>query len=136
MVFRQSTESRGMRLDAYLARTGLASRKEARGLIRRGAVQVDAEVCRESGCRITSERVTRGEEIVASPAEEMLLLLHKPTGLSGSRDDRETPLVFDLFDEALRRCALKIAGRLDRATSGLRALTTDGDLVHRLTYPR
>jgi len=124
-----------MRLDAYLARAGLASRKEARGLVRKGAVQVDGEVCRESQRRITSERVTLGGDTVESPAEEMDFLVHKPTGLSCSRDDREAPLIFDLLNETQRRRELKIAGRLDRATSGLLILTTDGDLVHRLTHP-
>jgi len=124
-----------MRLDAYLARAGMASRKEARGLIRRGAVGVDGEVCRDAQRRITNERVTLGESAVESPAECTDFLVHKPIGLSCSHDDRESPLVFDLLDEVQRRRGLKIAGRLDRATSGLLVLTTDGDFVHRLTHP-
>jgi 16S rRNA pseudouridine516 synthase len=124
-----------MRLDAYLARAGLTSRKEARGLIRRGAVQVDDQVCRDSQRRITSERVILGESVVESPVEQTDFLVHKPVGLSCSRDARESPLIFDLLDETLRRRDLKIAGRLDRATSGLLVLTTDGNFVHRLTHP-
>lgn len=124
-----------MRLDAYLSRAGLASRKEARGLIRRGAVQVDGEVCCDGQRRITSERVTLGDSAIESPAEQTDFLMHKPIGLACSHDDRESPLVFDLLDESLRRRGLRIAGRLDRATSGLLVLTTDGDFVHRLTHP-
>jgi len=124
-----------MRLDAYLARAGLASRREARALIRRGAVRVDGEVCRDGARRIGSERVAVGESPVESPAEVRDFLLHKPAGYSCSNDERESPLVFDLLDETLRRRSLLIAGRLDRATSGLLVLTTDGDLVHRLTHP-
>ena len=48
-----SDERSGMRLDAYLARAGLASRKEARGLIRRGAVTVDGEICRDGSRHVT-----------------------------------------------------------------------------------
>jgi len=124
-----------MRLDAFLARAGLASRKEARGLIRRGDVLVDGEICRDSARRIVGEKVALGEAPVASPADVRDFLLHKPVGLSCSNDDREAPLVADLLSETLRRRSLLIAGRLDRATSGLLILTTDGDLVHRLTHP-
>lgn len=125
-----------LRLDAYLARAGLASRREARGLIRRGAVAVAGEICREADRRVApDEAVTLRGEAVESPAERLDLLLHKPVGLSCSHDERESPLVFDLLSESLRRRGLRIAGRLDRATSGLLVLTTDGDLVHRLTHP-
>ena len=125
----------GIRLDAYLARAGLASRREARGLIRQGLVQVAGEVCRDASRRIAGEAVWLREERVNSPAELRDFVLHKPLGLSCSHDERESPLVFDLLSETLRRRGLRIAGRLDRATSGLLILTTDGDLVHRLTHP-
>jgi 16S rRNA pseudouridine516 synthase len=124
-----------MRLDAYLARAGLASRREARGLIRRGDVCLDGEICRDPARQITSESVALGEQAVDSPAVVQDFLLHKPVGFSCSNDDRESPLVSDLLSETLRRRSLLIAGRLDRATSGLLVLTKDGDLVHRLTHP-
>ena len=124
-----------MGLDAYLARAGVASRREARALIRRGAVRVDGVVCREGARRIDGERVSLGEDVVDDPAAGVDVLLHKPVGHACSHDAREAPLVGDLLSEPLRRRALRIAGRLDRATSGLLVLTTDGDLVHRLTHP-
>jgi 16S rRNA pseudouridine516 synthase len=128
-------EGAAMRLDAYLARAGLASRREARGLIRRGAVKVDGEICRDSARRIAGEVVVLDDRPVESPASVRDFLLHKPVGVACSHDDREAPLVFDLLDETLRRRSLHIAGRLDRATSGLLILTTDGDFVHQLTHP-
>jgi len=131
----KSDEIGGMRLDAYLARAGLASRREARRLIRRGAVTVDGEICRDGSRRITGEAVVLDDQSVASPINVRDFVLHKPTGLSCSHDEREAPLVFDLLDETLKRRSLRIAGRLDRATSGLLILTTDGDFVHRLTHP-
>jgi 16S rRNA pseudouridine516 synthase len=124
-----------MRLDAYLARAGLASRREARALIRRGAVRVDGEVCRDGARRIDGERVRLGEAVVEDPASLGDLVLHKPVGFACSHDEREAPLVDALLPDAIRRRALRIAGRLDRATSGLLVLTADGDLVHRLTHP-
>lgn len=124
-----------MRLDAYLSRAGLSSRKEARGLIRRGQVNVEGEICRDAARRIGDEAVTLGDDPVVSPAAQTDFLLHKPVGVACSHDEREAPLVFGLLEEVLRRRELRIAGRLDRETSGLLVLTTDGDFVHRLTHP-
>lgn len=126
---------RGLRLDAYLARAGLASRSEARGLIRRGAVKVDGEVCRDVQRRIHAEAVVLGQREVASPVLETDYVMHKPVGVACSHDEREAPLVFELLDAILRRRGLEVAGRLDRATSGLLVLSTDGDFLHRLTHP-
>jgi 16S rRNA pseudouridine516 synthase len=124
-----------MRLDAYLSRAGLASRREARDLVRSGQVCVDGVVCREPATRIEGQAVTLASAVVSAPGEVKDFLLHKPVGLSCSRDAREAPLVFDVLDPVLRQRPLQIAGRLDRATSGLLVLTTDGDFVHRLTHP-
>lgn len=135
MASSKSKKAAGMRLDAYLARAGLASRREARGLIRRGEVFVDGEICRDSARQIGSESVALGDQVIDSPVAVQDFLLHKPVGFSCSNDDRESPLVFDLLSETLRKRSLLIAGRLDRATSGLLILTTDGDFVHRLTHP-
>lgn len=128
-------KSVAIRLDAYLARAGLASRREARGLIRRGAVRVDGLICRDGARRIETESVIVGDESIESPSLVRDFLLHKPVGFSCSNDDRESPLVQDLLPEILRRRSLLVAGRLDRATSGLLVLTSDGDFVHRLTHP-
>lgn len=124
-----------MRLDAYLARAGLASRREARAMIRRGAVVVDGEICRDSARRVGEHEIRIGGECIESPATNRDFILHKPVGYACSDDDREAPLVRALWTESLRRRCPRIAGRLDRATSGLLLLTTDGDLVHRVTHP-
>ena len=127
---------RGPRLDAYISRAGLASRKDARRRIAHGQVAVDGEVCRDKARRIRDDEVvTLAGEVVSSPVAIADFLLHKPVGYACTHDEREAPLVFDLLDPLLRRRSLKMAGRLDRATSGLLVLTTDGDLVHRLTHP-
>ena len=104
-------------------------------MIKRGEVSVDGEVCREAARRILSETVMLGERCVESPALARDFIIHKPEGYSCSNDDRESPLVFDLLSDTLRRRNLLIAGRLDRATSGLLVLTADGEFVHRLTHP-
>jgi len=135
----QSADLAPMRLDAYLSRAGLASRREARACIRNGRVRVDGVVCREPATRIAGQSVVLEDAAVERPGGTRDFLFHKPVGLSCSRDPREAPLVFDLLepvlDAATRRRPLQIAGRLDRATSGLLVLTSDGDFLHRLTHP-
>lgn len=113
----------------------MATRREARLLIRSGVVVVDGEVCRDSARRIREEDVRLEDKSVASPSAIRDFILHKPVGYACSEDDREAPLVRELLTQVLRRRSLRIAGRLDRATSGLLLLTTDGDLVHRVTHP-
>ncbi len=135
MSTRRSSDSRGLRLDAYLARAGLASRREARRLIRRGGVRVDGVVCRESERRISAERVSLDHRTVPSPTVPLDLILHKPRGVACGRDPREAPLVFDLLANDARSGSLHVAGRLDRDTTGLLVLSSDGDLIHRLTHP-
>ncbi|MCR9097302.1 MAG: rRNA pseudouridine synthase [bacterium] len=126
---------RGPRLDGFLSRAGLASRKQARALIKQGRVTVDGEVCRDASRRIGDEVVALDEAPVESPVSRADFLMHKPVGVACSHDEREAPLVFDLLDARLRARSLKIAGRLDRETSGLLVLTTDGDFIHRMTHP-
>ena len=135
MASEQTGNRVSMRLDAYLSRAGLASRREARALVRAGRVRVDGVVCREPATRIAGQAVSLESEVVSPPDEVRDYLFHKPVGLACSRDAREAPLVFDALDPLLRKRPLQIAGRLDRATSGLLVLTTDGDFVHRLTHP-
>ncbi len=131
-----SGPDRGPRLDAYLSRAGLLSRKAARLQIGRGQVRVDGEVCRDSARRISArEVVTLGDGRVESPVQSADYLMNKPVGYACSHDEREAPRVLDLLEPELLRRPLKLVGRLDRATSGLLILTTDGALVHALTHP-
>jgi 16S rRNA pseudouridine516 synthase len=73
---------------------------------------------------------------VSPPRRGVVLVLHKPTGLSCSHDENEAPLVYDLVPKEFRAARLQSVGRLDRETSGLLLLTDDGALNHRLTAPR
>jgi 16S rRNA pseudouridine516 synthase len=63
------------------------------------------------------------------------LAVHKPVGYACSHDEREAPLLYDLVPPEWQGLGLEAAGRLDRATSGLIVLSTDGGWIHRLTHP-
>jgi len=125
------------RLDAFLAHRGHGSRSEVKARIRRGEVRIDGQVCRDPGTHVDPGADIRvGDETVADGIHEATLLLHKPVGYSCSHDQRESPTVDALIPETHRHLPSERAGRLDRMTSGLLVLTTEGDLIHRLTNPR
>ena len=72
-------------------------------------------------------KILQGEEV-------LYLMLHKPAGYLSATEDREHPTVMELIDEALRK-DLHLAGRLDRASTGLLLLTNDGNWSKRITEP-
>jgi 16S rRNA pseudouridine516 synthase len=123
------------RLDAFLAHAGLGSRSEVRTLVRRGWVRIDGRAVRDPATHVAGAVTLRGEPVVP-PIADATLLVHKPVGLACSHDAREAPLLESLYPRELAHLALESAGRLDRATSGLLIVSTDGALIHRLTNPR
>lgn len=124
------------RLDGYLAHRGFGTRSEARKLVRWGKVAIDGVTCNDPSRHVANNRITvRGVAVVDGP-HSATLIMHKPLGYACSHDPAETPLIEALYPEALRHLPIETAGRLDRQTSGLLIVTTEGDLIHRLTNPR
>jgi 23S rRNA pseudouridine2605 synthase len=122
-----------MRLNAYLARAGVASRRGAEGLIRAGRVRVNSEV---AGLATFVEAGDRVELDGAPLAPEPLayVLLHKPADVvTTARDPQGRATVVGLVGHARRVVPV---GRLDADTTGALLLTNDGPLAHRLMHPR
>lgn len=126
-----------LRLDAFLAHAGVGGRKRARSLVVRGAVSVNGAVTRDPGLHVAGDALVEvnGTPIAAAPAA-VHLVMNKAAGLSCSHDEREGPLVFEELDPRWLRAGVECVGRLDRDTTGLLILTSDGDLLHRLTHPK
>ncbi|MHC5068141.1 MAG: pseudouridine synthase [Planctomycetota bacterium] len=125
-----------MRLDAYLARSGRFTRSEAKKAIRRKRVRVDDAVTTNATTMVseTSAVSVDGETLILPPST-LHLLMHKPTGIACSRAEDEAPLVYDLLPDGWRSI-VEAAGRLDRMTSGLLILSSDGTLIHRIISPK
>ncbi len=122
-----------MRLNAYLARTGVTSRRGADELITAGRVLVNGQPG-EVGTRVGSEDVVEvdGRRVVAQPLG--YVLLHKPGGVvTTARDPHGRATVVELVQHAARVVPV---GRLDADTTGVLLLTNDGHLAHRLAHPR
>jgi 23S rRNA pseudouridine2605 synthase len=123
-----------MRLQRFLARAGVASRRQAEALITSGKVKVDGKPA-ELGMSVDSEtsRVVVGRKVIRLAARRWIAF-HKPLGVVTTADDEQgRRTVFDLIPDTL---GLTYVGRLDVATTGLLLLTTDGEAVHRLTHPK
>lgn len=124
-----------MRLDQYLANgTGL-SRKDAKRAITGKRVQVNGQLCRSTSANInTGDSVLLDGEPVTLPGE-LYLMLHKPAGVISATTDSNQPTALDLLPPELAR-QVHIAGRLDKDTTGLLLITSDGQWSHRVTSPR
>ena len=122
-----------MRLNAYLARAGVASRRGADELIKAGRVAVNGEVGQLNTFVSARDRVeVDGEEVRAQRLA--YVLLHKPAGVvTTARDPQGRPTVVELVDLPERVVPV---GRLDVDTTGALVLTNDGTLAHRLAHPR
>jgi 23S rRNA pseudouridine2605 synthase len=128
-----------IRLNSYIAKTGLCSRRKADELISRGKIKVNGRIITTLGIKVDPEKDSityRGKELKLK-MEHTYLLLHKPKGfLTTTRDERGRKTVFDLLSPSHRRKNLFPVGRLDKETTGVLILTDDGKLANTLMHPR
>ena len=134
------SEPEPIRLQKYLAETGICSRRDAEVLIREGEVWVNATKA------VPGQKVTPGVDKVtvsgkaikhSAPQPKITLARHTPRGLVCSNDDPFNPqTVFDLLPREFSKFRFFCAGRLDKESEGLLILTTDGELANRLMHPR
>jgi len=122
-----------VRLNAYLARAGVASRRAADELIKSGRVRVNGEPGQLNTFVAHRDRVeVDGKEVAAQRLA--YVLLHKPAGtVTTARDPQGRPTVVELVDLPERVVPV---GRLDADTTGALLLTNEGQLAHRLAHPR
>lgn len=125
-----------LRLDKIIADSGLASRREAARLIKKGFVTVDGRAANSGADKVdpeTSEIVVGGAPITYKSRRYMMM--NKPAGFVSATEDRKEKTVLELLSDADRRLGLFPAGRLDKDAEGLLLLTNDGDWAHRVTSP-
>ena len=125
-----------MKLVKHLANLGYGSRKQVAWLFREGRVtDADGEVLYADD--VVQHEAVRVDGEALDPPQGLLLLLHKPLGVTCSTKDPGR-IVHDLLPPRFRarNPALSTVGRLDRDTSGLLLLTDDGQLLHRIIAPK
>ncbi|MDP9959658.1 23S rRNA pseudouridine2605 synthase [Chryseobacterium lathyri] len=124
-----------IRLNKYIANSGICSRREADELITQGLVEVNGVVVNEMGYQVqkTDKVVFDGQGI--TPEKPVYVLLNKPKGyISTTKDDKARKTVMDLVANASPYRLFPV-GRLDRSTTGVILLTNDGHMTKKLTHP-
>lgn len=124
-----------IRLDKYLADMGVGTRSEVKNYIRKGRVQINEVVTKESDKKINIEtdKVTfDGSQLTYISTE--YYMLNKPGGVVSATRDNLSQTVLDLIDSCNKD--LFPVGRLDKDTEGLLLITNDGDLAHKLLSPK
>ncbi|MGL5646230.1 MAG: pseudouridine synthase [Clostridium sp.] len=125
------------RLDKIISNLGFGSRKEVKTLVKKGFVEVDGVVVKDSNVKVNPDEAiikVNGEELYYR--EFIYLMMNKPDGvISATYDNRDTTVV-DLLHVDYQAFEPFPVGRLDKDTVGLLLLTNDGELNHRLIAPK
>jgi len=126
--------SDGDRLNKYIAKAGICSRREADKYIEAGLVSINGKVITELGTKVFfGDKVCLNEQLI-SPEKNTYILLNKPKDyMTTLEDPHAKKKVVDLIN-----CKERVypVGRLDKATTGLLLLTNDGDLAEQLAHPK
>lgn len=124
------------RLQKYMARCGVASRRKCEEIILQGRVKVDDVIVNELGLKVSYEnQIVKVDNKIIKPEEDKVyIMLNKPLGcLSAVKDDRGRKTLIDIVKVKERIYPI---GRLDYDTSGLILLTNDGDVYNKVIHPR
>ena len=125
-----------IRLNRYIASTGLCSRRQADDFIKAGLITVNDKIINELGTKILPGDIVKynGEKI--REEKKVYILLNKPKDyVTTVEDPHASKTVLDLVKNACKERIYPV-GRLDRTTTGVLLLTNDGDLTKRLTHPK
>ncbi len=124
----------GVRLNKYIASSGLCSRRKADELIEAGKVNVNGKTVKELGYLVQDKDKVFVDKKMVRPVKHEYYKFFKPAGYITTADDEKgRKTIYDLLPENLYH--LKPVGRLDKDSTGLLILTNDGELINQLTHP-
>lgn len=124
----------GIRLNKYIASSGICSRRKADELIEQGVVSVNGKIVKELGFLVQEKDKVFVNKKLIRPVKHEYYKFYKPAGYITTCDDEKgRKTIYDLLPESLY--GLKPVGRLDRESTGLLILTNDGELINQLTHP-
>ena len=125
-----------LRLNRYIAKGGVCSRRDADALITAGRVKVNGEVVQQVGVKVKRTDKVEVDDQVIVPERKVYLVLNKPKDyVTTVEDPLERKTVMSLIEGACKERVYPI-GRLDRQTTGVLLFTNDGDLAKKLTHPK
>ncbi|TVZ55815.1 ribosomal large subunit pseudouridine synthase B [Lutibacter sp. Hel_I_33_5] len=130
------SDTSGIRLNKYIANSGVCSRREADTYIEHGSVAVNGKLVTEMGYKVQPGDEVRFDGTLLSIEKKRYVLLNKPKNYITTMDDeRGRKTVMDLVANATSERIYPV-GRLDRMTTGLLLFTNDGELAKKLTHPK
>ncbi|GGG36212.1 hypothetical protein GCM10011414_01960 [Croceivirga lutea] len=125
-----------IRLNKYIANSGMCSRRDADIYIAAGSVTVNGKVVTEMGYKVKKSDDIRFDGRRLNPEKKEYVLLNKPKNfITTTKDEKGRRTVMELISSASNN-RLYPVGRLDRATTGLLLFTNDGDMAKKLTHPK
>ena len=125
-----------IRLNKFLANSGVCSRREADDFIQAGVVRVNGQVVTELGTKVMRTDSVLFHDQLITPERKVYVLLNKPKDTVTTSDDPQNrKTVMDLVKDACKERIYPV-GRLDRNTTGVLLLTNDGELASKLTHPQ
>lgn len=125
-----------MRLDRLLTTLAIGSRSQVKLIVRAGRITLNGQVVRSADARVQCGDVLALDHQLLDARVTRHVMLHKPCGVLTAARDPKQPTVLDLLPPVYKSCGCMPVGRLDKDTSGLLLLTTDGELAHRLLSPK
>ncbi len=133
--FSAPKRSSAIRLNRFLANSGICSRREADDLITAGVVSVNGRVVSELGTKVFPTDEVRFNDELVRGERQVYILMNKPKGFVTSLDDPHADkTVMDLVRNACTERVYPV-GRLDKNSTGVLLITNDGDLTRQLTHP-
>lgn len=124
-----------MRVDKMIGNAMIDTRRNIKRNAKKGALVINGEIVKDVSTQVdpkVDEVYYLGEFV--EYFENIYLMMNKPAGVISSTKDEDTTVI-DLLDEFYQKLDLSIAGRLDKDTTGLVLLSTDGKFIHKITSP-
>lgn len=125
------------RLQKYMARSGVASRRHSEQLIKEGKVTVNDNIITEMGYKVSKGDIVKVNGLEITIEEKKYFVINKPRYLiCSANDEKDRETVISILPKALQEYRLFPVGRLDYDTKGVLLLTNDGDFMNTLVGPK
>ena len=123
-----------VRLNKYIAQSGLCSRRKADELIESGVVKVNSKIITELGFSVSSKDKVTVNNKPLQKKSFVYIKYYKPAGyITTKSDEKGRKTIYDILPEEVKD--LKPVGRLDKDSTGLLIMTNDGDFINKMTHP-
>lgn len=124
-----------MRINKFIAKTGLCSRRKAEELILNGDITVNDIILNDLSYKVKPDDIVKyKDQVITLENKKVYYMLNKPVGYTSTNKDKfADKVIFELIDSSYRLFSI---GRLDKDSRGLILLTNDGEMYNKIMHPR